>query len=307
LRILLQFPEGLKKEALNYARKLEEEGNEVFISASPCFGACDIALDEAKKVEAEKIIHFGHSKLIDIEEIEVEYVEPKIEIEKELLNQLITQASQKIRFKKIGLVTNVSHLSQLKEIKELFKKNGKEIFTAIGERTKKEAQILGCDVSAATKIEKEVEAFVYFGGGLFHPIGALLLTNKPFFIIDPFQRKIDEITNLREKYKKISNAKISIASQAKTFGILVSTKPGQYNIEKAKKIKEDLKKIGKEGFLLVANTFDFDEISNFDVDAFINTACPRISIEEGERIKNKPILSVEEFYFLFKLLNSKDS
>ena len=307
MRILLQFPEGLKKEALKYAKELEKEGNEVFISASPCFGACDIALEEAKKVEVEKIIHFGHSKLIDIKEIEVEYVEPKIEIEKELLNQLITEASQKIRFKKIGLVTNVSHISQLKEIKELFKRNGKEIFTANGERTKKEAQILGCDVSAATKIEKEVEAFVYFGGGLFHPLGALILTNKPFFVIDPFQRKIDEITNLREKYKKISNAKISIASQAKTFGILVSTKPGQFNLEKALKIKEDLKKIGKEGFLLVANTFDFNEISNFEVDAFINTACPRIGIEEGERIKNKPILSVEEFYFLFKLLNSKDS
>jgi 2-(3-amino-3-carboxypropyl)histidine synthase len=306
LRILLQFPEGLKKEALNYARKLEKEGNEVFISASPCFGACDIAIEEAKSVKAEKIIHFGHSKLIDIKEIEVEYVEPKIEIEKEVLKKLIKEASQKIKFKKIGLVTNISHIFQLKEIKELFKENGKEVFTAIGEKTKNEAQILGCDVSAATKIEKDVEAFVYFGGGLFHPLGALILTNKPFFVIDPFQRKVFEITNLREKYKKISNAKISIASQAKTFGILLSTKPGQFNLEKALKIKEDLKKIGREGFLLIANTFDFNEISNFDVEAFINTSCPRVSLEEGDRIENKPILSVEEFYFLFEILKPKD-
>jgi 2-(3-amino-3-carboxypropyl)histidine synthase len=306
LRILLQFPEGLKKEALNYARKLEKEGNEVFISASPCFGACDIAIEEAKSVKAKKIIHFGHSKLIDIKEIEVEYVEPKIEIEKEVLKKLIKEASQKIKFKKIGLVTNISHVFQLKEIKELFKENGKEVFTAVGERTKNEAQILGCDVSAATKIEREVEAFVYFGGGLFHPLGALILTNKPFFVIDPFQRKVFEITNLRKKYKKISNAKISIASQAKTFGILVSTKPGQFNLEVALKIKEDLKKIGREGFLLVANTFDFNEISNFDVEAFINTSCPRVSLEEGNRIENKPILSVEEFYFLFELFKAKD-
>ena len=47
MRILLQFPEGLKQEALSHAKKLEKEGNEVFISASPTFGACDLALDEA--------------------------------------------------------------------------------------------------------------------------------------------------------------------------------------------------------------------------------------------------------------------
>ena len=62
MRILIQFPEGLKQKALEYAQSLEKEGNEVFISASPNFGACDLALDEARNLKADKLIHYGHAE-----------------------------------------------------------------------------------------------------------------------------------------------------------------------------------------------------------------------------------------------------
>ena len=57
MRILLQFPEGLKQEALKHAKKLEAEGNEVVVSATPTFGACDLAIDEAKNIKADKRIY----------------------------------------------------------------------------------------------------------------------------------------------------------------------------------------------------------------------------------------------------------
>src|SRR3989339_335352 len=52
VRILLQFPEGLKKEALSHAIQYRKEGHEVFLSASPCYGACDLAYAEAEAVKA---------------------------------------------------------------------------------------------------------------------------------------------------------------------------------------------------------------------------------------------------------------
>ena len=62
MRVLLQFPEGLKQKALEYAVKIEKGGDEVFISASPTFGACDLAIDEARSIKADKLIHFGHGE-----------------------------------------------------------------------------------------------------------------------------------------------------------------------------------------------------------------------------------------------------
>jgi 2-(3-amino-3-carboxypropyl)histidine synthase len=73
MRILLQFPEGLKQQALSHAKRLESEGNEVFVSASPTFGACDLALDEARAINADKLVHFGHCEFQKVD-FNVEYV-----------------------------------------------------------------------------------------------------------------------------------------------------------------------------------------------------------------------------------------
>ena len=73
MRILLQFPEGLKQKALEHAKRLEKGGDEVFISASPTFGACDLAIDEAKNIKADKLVHFGHGEFHKAD-FNVEYV-----------------------------------------------------------------------------------------------------------------------------------------------------------------------------------------------------------------------------------------
>ncbi|MFH0829838.1 MAG: diphthamide synthesis protein, partial [Candidatus Aenigmatarchaeota archaeon] len=73
-RILLQVPEGLKNKATEIAARLEKAGNEVIISAEPCYGACDIKTDEARKLGCQKIVHYGHTRFCD-SNFPVEYVE----------------------------------------------------------------------------------------------------------------------------------------------------------------------------------------------------------------------------------------
>ncbi|MEM3255062.1 MAG: diphthamide biosynthesis enzyme Dph2 [Candidatus Micrarchaeaceae archaeon] len=299
LRILLQFPEGLKQEAAKYASRLESEGNEVFISASPTFGACDLAIDEAKRIGADKLVHFGHAEFMHVN-FNVEYVEYKIDAPLDILNASLAYLAG---FNKIGLVTTIQHVHQLDAIKDFYERNSKSVL--IGKPygfAKKPGQILGCDVGSAATIDKEVDAFVYFGGGIFHPLGAALATTKPFFSIDPFSNKIERIDELREKYARKSKGKILAAQGAKTFGILVSTKNGQYNMNLAVLIKKKIEEKGLSAFILVSNTFDFDSLNNMlEFDAFVNTACPRIATDDTERLR-KPLLSANE---LMELLSGK--
>ncbi|MEM4088926.1 MAG: diphthamide biosynthesis enzyme Dph2 [Candidatus Micrarchaeaceae archaeon] len=299
MRILLQFPEGLKQEAAKYASKLESEGNEVFISASPTFGACDLAIDEAKRIGADKLVHFGHAEFMHVN-FNVEYVEYKIDAPLDILNASLAYLAG---FNKIGLVTTIQHVHQLDAIKDFYERNSKSVL--IGKPygfAKKPGQILGCDVGSAATIDKEVDAFVYFGGGIFHPLGAALATTKPFFSIDPFSNKIERIDELREKYARKSKGKILAAQGAKTFGILVSTKNGQYNMNLAVLIKKKIEEKGLSAFILVSNTFDFDSLNNMlEFDAFVNTACPRIATDDTERLR-KPLLSANE---LMELLSGK--
>ena len=190
MKILIQFPEGLKQKALNHAKKLESEGNEVFISASPNFGACDLALDEAKNLGVDKLIHYGHAEFNRVD-FDVEYVPYEIDAPLDLLPKSLEYLKD---FSTISIVTTVQHLHQLEKLKEFYESSGKKV--VIGKPygfAKHQGQILGCDIGSAASVDGKVDAHVYFGGGIFHPLGALLSTKKPFLVIEPFDNKIEFI------------------------------------------------------------------------------------------------------------------
>ena len=299
MRILIQFPEGLKQKALEYAESLEKEGNEVFVSASPNFGACDLALDEARNLKVDKLIHYGHAEFNKVD-FDVEYVPYEIDAPLDLLPKSLKYLKE---FNKISVVTTVQHLHQLDSIKEFYEKNGKEVF--IGRPygfAKHPGQILGCDIGSAASVDSKVDAHVYFGGGIFHPLGALLNTKKPFLVIEPFDNKVEFIDSLRDTYQRRSKGKVLASLDAKSIAILVSTKNGQHNLKLAEILKKKIESEGIKSAILVSNTFDFDSINNMiEFDAFVNTACPRIAIDDTDRLR-KPLLSANE---LMQVLSMK--
>ncbi len=298
MKVLLQFPEGLKQYALKYAKELEARGDEVFVSASPTFGACDLAIDEAKKLGAEKIVHFGHNEFHHVD-FNVEYVPYQIDADINTLKSIFEEIKQ---YKKIGLVTTVQHMHQLPELKRMLEEQGKEVI--LGKPygfAKLQGQILGCDIGSAATINKQVDCFLYFGGGLFHPLGAVYSTTKPFIALDPFQNKwlwLDSYRMMQEKQKR---GKIMRSIYAKKFGILVTKKNGQYNLNLAKVLKSQLEKNGNDAAILIGDTFDFDSLNNMlEFDAFVNTACPRLATDDVDRLR-KPLLSANEAMELMQI------
>ncbi|MCL5238857.1 MAG: diphthamide biosynthesis enzyme Dph2 [Candidatus Marsarchaeota archaeon] len=300
MRILLQFPEGLKQEALKHAKELEAEGNEVIISASPTYGACDLAIDEAKHVGAEKLVHFGHAEFHHVD-FNVEYVPYTIDASLEVLPSSLEQLKG---MESICLLTTIQHVHQLEQVKRFYEEHGKRVvLNRPNGFAKVNGQILGCDDGNVMVIDRSVDAFVYFGGGIFHPLGALLQTTKPFLIADPFQNRTWRMDEMRETYRKRSRGKILASVNARNFGIMVSTKNGQYNMALAKILKKRIEAEGLNAAVLVSNTLDFDSLNNMlEFDAFVNTACPRIAIDDIERLR-KPLLSANELMEALKIIS----
>ncbi|MFH1229712.1 MAG: diphthamide synthesis protein, partial [Candidatus Aenigmatarchaeota archaeon] len=73
---LLQVPDGMKRKAL----KIADEIGDVIIDCESCYGACDIATNEAKSLGCDKLIHYGHSKFVDTD-MPVEYREAREKID----------------------------------------------------------------------------------------------------------------------------------------------------------------------------------------------------------------------------------
>jgi 2-(3-amino-3-carboxypropyl)histidine synthase len=299
MRILIQFPEGLKKYACDIAKKMEERGDEVYLSASPCYGACDLAIEEAKAIKADKIIHIGHNKFIkhDID-IDVEYLPFPIDFPISIIKEG-AKILMKEGIKSISLVTTVQHIHQINEMKEVLEKEGLSVYLKNGFWAREKGQILGCDPLAA--YEKNADAILFVGDGLFHPLG--IRAEKRIFMID--REGIKEITALIKKKEKQRKASLIKAYSSHVFGILVSTKIGQYNMEGAKWAKKALLSYGKEAHILVSNEINPSSLYNFmSFDCYVNTACPRI-IDDVEAF-GKPIIDLSMLKALIKMWAAKE-
>jgi len=220
-----------------------------------------------------------------------------ITLEDKLKNYL-----QKNKINSLALFASVQFSDVENFIKELNKINIKVNITK-AKRTGKPMQILGCDAyhdSFETPILEESDAVLYLGDGYFHP-KALLLSQvknnkiKPVIMWNPISKTI-EILNEKiiidqiKKYKR--NLRMYV--NAKTIGILVTIKPGQNYFVTAKKLKEFLEKQGKKAYIFVDNNLDLRHLENYPfIDAWVNTACPRIGTDDIVNIR-QPLINIKE-------------
>jgi len=194
---------------------------------------------------------------------------------------------------KIGLVTTVQFIGQVKEVKLQLEKEGKKVFFGKGKYAAYQAQVLGCDVDSAVSIEKKVDAFLYIGSGMFHPTAISLKTKKDVFTFNPLTNKFNKIDgkDVERINKRKKGALIKFLS-SKEIGVIVTTKPGQEQLKKAFELKSKFK--DKNFYFLIFNTIDFNQLENFPfIECFVNTACPRIALDDSIKL-TKSIINLED-------------
>ena len=193
--------------------------------------------------------------------------------------------------KRIGLATTVQFLDYVDGIKLFLQSKGKEIFVD-KMRQKYEGQLLGCDQGAAVKIKDNVDAFLYIGTGVFHPLGISLNVDKEVFCYDPLHAVMSKIDRKQvERYNAKRKGAYLKFLQAKEIGFLVSLKPGQNNFKKAIEWKNKLK--DKNCYIFAFDTLDFNQIENFPfVECWVNTACNRI-LDDYEKFP-KPLVDLSD-------------
>jgi len=290
--VLIQIPEGLKPEAPRIAKIVEKLGALSIISADPCYGACDLATADAESLGVDLIIHYGHSKLLKYEQVPTIYVEARSTVNvKEAVNEALPLIEN---WQKIGLTTTVQHIQTLDNIRETLLHAGKAVVIGDSGRLNYAGQVLGCDYSNAKSIAKDVEAFLFIGGGRFHALGVALSTFKPTIVADPYERRAYSVDKEAEKVIKQRWASIEAAAKAKNFAVLIGLKPGQKRLEEALSVKRKLEEHEKTAYLFAIKEITPEVLMEFPtVEAYVNTACPRISLDDAMKFQ-KPVLTVNE-------------
>jgi len=297
-RVFIQLPEGLITKAQEIESLLGKEGIESFVSLEPCYGACDLRDCEAERLGCDLLVHIGHSDFGLKSKVPVLYYEWRINFDPV---PILEKNMEKLKpYNNIGLVSSVNFLDSLEKAKEYLESNGKVCFLGKGEKTVYPGQILGCDPSAGLKIEKNVDAFVFVGSGVFHPLGLALKVSKPVFLVNAEKKdlvKVEKDKFVRQMYAAQGNAK-----DAQKFGILISTKPGQVQLDLARGIKKKFESEGKKAYMFTMDNISPDKLMGLDVDCYVNCACPRIAIENRTSF-DKPILNPDELEEIINKIN----
>jgi len=283
----MQFPEGLKRRGPAVADDLRErspDGVRFLLSGQPCYGACD--LDTYLLRRTDVFVHFGHSPMKESDKIIYVPLFSNVDpfpIMADATDELADPGDDP----DVGLVTTAQHMNKFEEMTDWLEERGYVVHTRRGdERLTHEGQVLGCNYASA---DIPADQVLYVGGGKFHPLGlAMEHPDKQVVIADPVNNVVDVADT--EKFLKQRYGAVHRAMDARRWGVIFCTKIGQGRWDQAVEIVEN----NDDAYLITMDEVTPDRLRNFDVDAFVNTGCPRITTDDGPQF-HKPMLTPGEY------------
>lgn len=286
-RAALQVPEGLKRYVPELVAVLKKEGISSIVSGDPCWGACDLATDAAAGCDI--LVHIGHTPVTP--EKNVLYIPYRKDVDAIVLDHAAETLKQ---YGCVSITTTIQHAHQIAAIADALQNLGVHAVIGTGSaRTPEPGQVLGCTYASARNAHADANLFI--GTGVFHAIGVALATRKPTYALDPFgSGELQEISAdplLRRRFVQIEKAK-----KAQNFGILLSSKSGQARRELA----DRLATLHERAVIIMIREISEMQLRNLGFDAYVNTACPRLAMDDQTRFP-VPVLSPSEFEIVLGL------
>jgi len=201
---------------------------------------------------------------------------------------LLPKGLLKILPEKVMLFTTVQYVKQIPFIKGQLKVAGKKVFLKQLSHCKEKGQILGCNIS---RLIGDFDAFLYVGEGEFHPKALIQSNEKDVFCFNPISKSYYSLKHNEEASKR-RNTGLAKFLISKNVGVLFTIKPGQFGNFSLNKLKSKFR--DKHFYLFINDTYNFQDLEDFTfVDCFLNTACPRIGVDDSQNFP-KPIINISD-------------
>lgn len=296
-KVMIQAPDGLKQYLGDLCKSLEAAGVSPLLSTEPCYGGCDVA--DGALVGADAIIHIGHFKFgAGPDPLPTVYITARHLGSDRELPAKAAKAMKARGFRKVGLVSNAQHIHLIGEFRDALAAEGLE--GVVDAETG--GLVLGCRTIAATAVEGAVDALLFIGGGDFHALGVALACEKEVLIADPYRGEVRETAQMRRRALARRWWLIAEAAKAKTFGVVIVTKPGQMDLAMAERLSSELQRRGRSCYVLAGGEVTWERLAGFAfIEAFVVVGCPRIATDNQECFL-KPILSAGEALEVIKRL-----
>ncbi|KAG6711195.1 hypothetical protein I3842_05G041400 [Carya illinoinensis] len=299
-RVALQLPEGLLMYSLVLSDILTS-----FASVSQCFvlgdvtyGACCVDDLSASALGAELLIHYGHSCLVPIDSTSIPclYVFVDIQIDIQRLLQTLTLNLPATATKSIVLAGTIQFAWAIRSVKPELEKHGYQV-SIPQSKPLSAGEVLGCTAPKISKDGGEVEeerVIVFVADGRFH-LEAMMIANPGIraFRYDPYMGKLflEEYDHKGMKESR-KTAILKASTEAKSWGIVLGTLGRQGNPRILERLERRMEENGFDYTVVLMSEISPQRMALFGdtIDAWIQIACPRLSIDWGEAF-GKPLLT----------------
>jgi 2-(3-amino-3-carboxypropyl)histidine synthase len=302
----LQFPEGLLLFATTISDILTRfcPGTTTLIMGDVTYGACCIDDYTARALGCDLLIHYAHSCLIPVAvtKIATLYIFVSISIDTQHLINTITENFS--TGKTIALVGTIQFNATIHGIVPILRREGyNPLVPQIAPLSK--GEILGCtspsmaikpgQLNAKGKEEEVPDLILYLGDGRFHLESAMIANpSLPAYRYDPYSRRLTHETYEHDSLYDLRRTAILTARKARTWGVILGSLGRQGNPHTLTLIENELQRQGiKCVNLLMSEIFPGKLAMMSDVEAWVQIACPRLSIDWGYAFP-RPLLSPYE-------------
>ncbi|MDG6983032.1 MAG: diphthamide biosynthesis enzyme Dph2 [Nitrososphaerota archaeon] len=302
--VFVNAPGGLLRQTKDLMERVKAKyGVDSILSGDSCFGICDTVDDDVEKLQADLALHIGHNAAVS-EVGDYTYLVDAVD-DVDFGEVTDTAAKALAPYKRVGLATFSQHLHQLGPVKEKLESMGFQVKVGSGNNLMLGGQVFGCDFSSSFPIRDEVDAFALLGESEFHAVGLALATGKPTFMLDPYMNEVTDMRQAAEERRKRAVLSVYKARDARVFGVITGLKEGQKMSGRSRWIAKRLEMNGRKVVRLAMRDVTPERLApHREIEAFVQTACPRISID-GFTF-DRPVLSIPQADALVALIEGRE-
>uniref|UniRef100_A0A8C7Z257 2-(3-amino-3-carboxypropyl)histidine synthase subunit 1 n=1 Tax=Oryzias sinensis TaxID=183150 RepID=A0A8C7Z257_9TELE len=291
-RVALQLPEGLQMFACTIADIIERFTEaDTIVMGDVTYGACCVDDFTARALGADFMVHYGHSCLIPIDSmagIKMLYV--FVDIQMDNAHFLDTVKFNFSPGQSLALVSTIQFVAALQAVSSALKPQYDVLVPQC--RPLSPGEILGC---TSPRLDRHVDALIYLGDGRFH-LESIMIANPdiPAYRYDPYSKVFSREYYDHEAMRALRLQAIAEARLAQRWGLILGTLGRQGSPKVLEHLESRLQSVGKSFTrVLLSEIFPSKLDLMADVDAWVQIACPRLSIDWGTAF-SKPLLSPYE-------------
>ena len=290
--VSLQFPEGLLMYACVISDILTKFCNvKTVIHGDVTYGACCVDDYTATKLGSKFLVHYGHSCLIPMQELSLKALYVFVEISfdtSHLVDVILAQFSSSMS---IALMGTIQFGPAVHEVAAKVKDTIPGIY--VGHvKPLSQGETLGC---TAPLLPAGTDALIFIADGRFH-LEAAMIQNPTVsaYRYDPYAKQMTTEGYDNAKMKAERWEAITKAREAKTFGLILGTLGRQGNNSIFDRIDSLLKGQGKIVIPFLMAEIHPEKLAIIEgIEAWVQVACPRLSIDWGTGF-TKPVLTPYE-------------